>query len=64
MAEPAPLEELLKQFPDSENGTPSLGEPQASRYFGNILADFKPDDVTMKPWAEELLEQRAGSNST
>jgi hypothetical protein len=63
VAEPAPLEELLKQFPDSENGTPSLGEPQASRYFGNILADFKPDDVTMKPWAEELLKQRAASNS-
>src|SRR5436190_21860574 len=57
VAEPAPLEELLKQFPDSENGTPSLGEPQASRYFGNILADFKPDDVTMQPWAEELLKQ-------
>jgi hypothetical protein len=62
-AEAAPLEERLKQFPDSENGTPSLGEPPASRYFGNILADFKPEEVTMKPWAEELLKQRAASNS-
>ena len=30
VAEPAPLEERLKIFPDSDNGTPSLGEPPAS----------------------------------
>jgi hypothetical protein len=62
VAEPAPLEERLKIFPDSENGTPSLGEPPASRYFGNVLADFKPDEVTMKPWAEPLFKERGSTN--
>ena len=62
-AEPAPLEILLKVFPDSENGTQALGESPGSPYFANVLADFKPDEVTMKPWAEALQKERAGSNS-
>jgi hypothetical protein len=62
VAEPAPLEERLKIFPDSENGTPSLGEPPASRYFGNVLADFKPGEVTMKPWADALQKERVANN--
>jgi len=62
-AEPAPLEILLKVFPDSENGTQALGESPGSPYFANVLADFKPGEVTMKPWAEALQKERAGSNS-
>ena len=62
VAEAAPLEERLKIFPDSDNGTPSLGEPPASRHFANVLADFKPDEITMKPWAEELFKQRFATN--
>jgi hypothetical protein len=62
-AEPAPLEILLKVFPDSENGTQALGESPGSPYFGNVLADFKPGEITMTPWAEALQKERAGSNS-
>ena len=62
-AEPAPLEILLKIFPDSENGTQALGESPGSPYFGNILGDFKPGEITMKPWAEALLNERMATNS-
>ena len=62
-AEPAPLEILLKIFPDSENGTQALGESPGSPYFGNILGDFKPGEITMQPWAEALLKERMSTNS-
>jgi hypothetical protein len=62
-AEPAPLEIMLKVFPDSENGTQALGESPASPYFANVLADFKPEEITMKPWAEALLKERMATNS-
>ena len=56
-AEPAPLEVLLKVFPDSENGTQALGESPGSPYFAKVLGDFKPEEVTMRPWADALLKE-------
>jgi hypothetical protein len=57
--EPAPLEELLKFIPDGVDGAQTLGEPQPSRYFMNILSDFKPDEIVMTPAAEAVFKQRA-----
>ena len=59
--EPAPLEELLKFIPDGVDGAQTLGEPQPSRYFMNILSDFKPDEIVMTPAAEAVFKQRADS---
>ncbi len=44
-AEPAPREELLRFLPDGVN---LLGEATPSKYFFNILADFKPEDAPLK----------------
>lgn len=55
-AEAAPVEELRRLAPDE--GPPIPGEPAPSKYFLNVLADFKPEDVTMKPAAAALYQQR------
>lgn len=33
----------------------------APRFFGNVTADMKPEDVQMEPWAEALFKERAQS---
>jgi len=58
MPEAAPLEELLRLNPTSVDGAQTIGEAAPSRYFMNVLWDYKPDDVTMKPAAVALFEQR------
>lgn len=44
------------------NGTPQGVENiVVPRYFINIMADFKPEDVPMQPWAMALLKERIES---
>jgi len=45
-AEPASPEELRRFLPDGVN---LLGEDPPSKYFFNILSDFKPEDAPLKP---------------
>lgn len=33
----------------------------APRFFGNVTADMKPEDVQMEPWAEALFKERVES---
>jgi hypothetical protein len=56
-AAPSPIEELRAFLPPDE-GPPVPGEPAPSKYFLNVLADFKPDDNIMKPAAADLFKQR------
>ena len=56
--ESAPREERLRFFVD---GTNNLGEEPPSRYFMNILDDFKSEDSPLRPSAAPLFQQhRAG----
>jgi hypothetical protein len=57
-ADPATPEELRRFFAD---GTNNLGETPPSRYFMNILSDFKPEDSPLRPSAAQVFQQhRAG----
>jgi hypothetical protein len=55
-AEPAPFEFLKTVLADGLNG---LGEDPPSKYFLNILADFKPDEAPMHPEAAAAFAKRA-----
>src|SRR6266446_918808 len=58
MPESATGEELRRFFAD---GTNNLGEAPPSLYFMNILSDFKPEDVPLRPEAVPVFQQhRAG----
>src|SRR5262245_37993095 len=57
-AEPAPSSEWP---PDSLNGAQALGESAPSRYFVNVLADYKPGEIVMTPAAEAMFKQRGAS---
>ena len=52
----APPELLKRLIPEATNGA---GEEPLSQYFINIFADFKPDDVPLRPAAAALFRQRA-----
>jgi hypothetical protein len=56
-AAPSPFEEMRAFLPPDE-GPPIPGEPAPSKYFLNVLADFKPEDNPMKPAAAALFKQR------
>jgi hypothetical protein len=55
-AEPASREELLRFLPDGVN---LLGEDPPSRYFLNILSDFKPADAPMTASAGSVFRAHA-----
>src|SRR5947209_5934245 len=55
-AESAPIEDLVKLLPGGLNG---LGEDSPSKYFFNILSDFKPEDAPILPAAAAAYRQRA-----
>ena len=50
-------EQVKVQVPGMEIGT-------QHKYFINILLDFKPEEVPMRPEAAEIFRRRAGSNLT
>ena len=54
-------EELLRLIPGGRNG---LGEVPPSKYFLNILSDFKPDEAPLLPAAAASFRQRAENFST
>ncbi len=56
--EPATRAELLRGLPDGVN---LLGEDSTSRYFINILADFKPPEVPILPSALAVFRERAAT---
>lgn len=49
-------EELRRLIPGGRNG---LGEVPPSKYFLNILSDFKPDEAPLQPAAATSFRQRA-----
>ena len=57
-AEGAPLEELGKLLPGGTNG---LGEDVPSKYFLNILSDFKPEEAPIRPAAAQIFQQHASA---
>ncbi len=52
LAESTPIEELMRMLP---GGVSALGEGIPSKYFVNILADFKPEDAPLLPAAPRLI---------
>ena len=58
MPEAAPLEDLLRLNPHAVDGGQTIGEPAPSRYFMNVLWEYEPDEIVMKPAATALFEQR------
>jgi hypothetical protein len=52
----APPEVLNRLISEATNGA---GEEPLSRYFINILADFKPEEAPLRPAAAELFRQRS-----
>ena len=50
LAESSPISELIGLLPGGVNG---LGETTPSKYFINILADFKPEEAPLQPVAAE-----------
>jgi hypothetical protein len=64
IAEAAPIKELEKMIPDHVDGAQTLGEAAPSRYFMNILADFKPEEVVMTPAAANLAKKRGATISS
>jgi hypothetical protein len=57
-AEGSPIPELMRLLPGGENG---LGEALPSKYFIDILADFKPEEAPIQPSAGALFKQRAAA---
>ena len=53
-AEAAPIPDLIRLLPGGVNG---LGEATPSKYFLNILADFKPDEAPLQPAAAAALRK-------
>jgi hypothetical protein len=56
LPESAPIADLIRMLPGGVNG---LGETAPSKYFINILADFKPEDAPLQPAAAEVYRQNA-----
>ena len=56
----APAEFLERYVPDATNGA---GESPLSKYFLNILADFQPEEVPLRPEATASLRQREAAFS-
>jgi hypothetical protein len=54
-AEPAPREELLRFLPGGFN---LLGEDPPSKYFINILADFKPEEAPLRASTMSVFRER------
>ena len=55
-AEPAPVEFLMQMLPGGLNG---LGEDPPSKYFLNVLADFKPEEAPILPAAAAVFQKHA-----
>jgi hypothetical protein len=64
--ESTPRKELASLFPPGvgllPGGENGLGEDDPSRYFLNILSDFKPGEEPLSPPAAALMRQRMQSN--
>jgi hypothetical protein len=56
-ADSSPIPELLSLLPGGSNG---LGEDIPSKYFLDILADFKPGEAPLLPATAALYRQRLG----
>ena len=56
----ATSEELSRLLPGGANG---LGEDPPSKYFLNILSDFRPEDAPLLPAAAASFRQRSGNFS-
>jgi hypothetical protein len=59
-SESATREELSRLLPGGANG---LGEDPPSKYFLNILSDFRPEDAPLLPAAAASFRERSGSFS-
>src|SRR5258708_5383384 len=55
VAESATREELLRFFADGVN---NLGETPPSKYFMNLLYDFKPEETPLRPAAAAVTQER------
>ena len=55
LAESSPIPELMSLLAGGVNG---LGENTPSKYFLNILADFKPEEAPLQPAAAEAYRKR------
>ena len=63
--EPTPAAEMRRLFGDSGALTVPGDDPLAfSKYFLNILADFKPEEAPMRPEAAQLFMARARAAGT
>ncbi len=62
IAESASIKELEKIIPDHVDGAQTLGEAAPSRYFMNILWDFKPEEIVMTPAAAALAKKRGATD--
>lgn len=55
-------------LPDTEPIPPNVqtveGDEPFPRYMISVMADLKPEDVPLQPWAAELLQQRLESEGT
>jgi hypothetical protein len=58
LAESSPIPDLIRLLPGGVNG---LGETTPSKYFLNVLADFKPEEAPLQPAAAEAYRQRLQS---
>ena len=54
-AEASPIPELISVLPGGVNG---LGEDTPSKYFINILADYKPEEAPLQPSEAALFRKR------
>ena len=59
-SESATSEELSRLLPGGANG---LGEDPPSKYFLNILSDFRPEDAPLLPAAAASFRERSGNFS-
>lgn len=60
--EPSPAEEMNRLFPDLGDVVLLGDDPRTfSKYFLDILADFKPEEAPIRPEAAALFEPRAKS---
>jgi hypothetical protein len=66
--QPTPVAEMMRLFPGRLRGNalavPGEEAGTISKYAANILVDFRPEEVSMRQEAADILRQRAGSNPT